>query len=280
MRCLRVTSAASRHVQRLRDLGAGSLPANERASPERTSFLLVAKHFLLHEARLDQATAALGKIDAVYRRSMLVLNDRLPRQPSDLPAPSPPARGLLFVCLFLQPRGSVAKAAAYTGAAGGLHDPGPNGRWIPGQTPGKWVAERREAIYLTPPFDTESSNLQRLVLIHELAHLTGPVDSLPHAILDPAYVYEEPKYQRLPATRRLDNADTWAILALELGIGTHGALTEAQTSANTVPIWPRVNASFVEEPNFDMPPPGHPAAAGLAFPGGFNDKAAPRPVPH
>jgi hypothetical protein len=119
-----------------------------------------------------------------------------------------------------------------------------------------------------------------MTLIHELAHFTGPTDFQRHPIDDPAYVWEEGKYQALTTTRRLDNADTWAMLALELGIGTHGALTEAETSSNTVPVWPRVSAGFVQEPQIELPPAGNDAAAGLAFPGGFNDKAAPRPAHH
>jgi hypothetical protein len=119
-----------------------------------------------------------------------------------------------------------------------------------------------------------------MVMIHELAHFAGPTDYQPHPISDPAYIFEEGKYQLLTTTRRLENADTWAMLALELACGTHGALVEADTSSNTVPVWPRVSADSSQEPQIEMPPASNPAAPGLAFPGGFDDKGAPHPAKH
>jgi hypothetical protein len=121
---LRLTSAASVHLQRQRDLGTNPLPSTQMNSSERISFLLIAKHFHLHESRLDQATAALAKIDRVYRRSALVLEERRPLPPGTVPTPKVFVRGILFVCLFVQPKSaSLARADAYS-TAGGLQTPG------------------------------------------------------------------------------------------------------------------------------------------------------------
>jgi len=262
---LRVVSAAQRHIVRLQALPHGaSLPATALGDHERAAFLLMAKTFKLSERKPPEAAAAAALIDTIFRRSTLLVSHRVHRPP--IASPAPP-QGIQFICLFAYP---PADALGYT-VEGGLHfQPGPSGHFNAFIKPGQVLPERFERIYLTPMFDDINSDLQRLTMIHELAHNVGGKEGTPSGIDEFATVDRPAVWKALSPFKRLHTADSYGFFATECNIGTDTAVVRCLTTADAVGEWPKVTTSFIApEPVIAMPPASNPAAAKLQFPADF-----------
>jgi hypothetical protein len=265
---LRVVDAAQRHVTRLQVLAPGaSLPASALNDADRRAFLLVAKTFKLHERQPRDAAAAVARVDSILRQSMVLVSQRVHRPP--IVSPAPTATSPLFVCLFGHPA-HIPPALGYT-VAGGLHlGPGPSGSFNPFIVPGQVLPERDSRIYLTPSFDGLNSDLQRLTMIHELAHNVGGKAGSAGEVQELAVVDNQAKYKGLNSFQRLHTADSFAFFATECAIGTMTAIINALTTIDTIGEWPKVTTSFLApEPVIELPPASNVAAAKFAFPAGF-----------
>ncbi len=267
---LRVVDAAERHVKRLRALPrGGKLPDAARNDPDRRAFLLVAKTFKLHESKVAAAAAAVRRVDAILRRSMIAVGHRLPSRGLGV-SPAPAVDAPLFVSLFGIPA-NVGRADGYVPQLGGLHfTPGSStGLTNAFVAPGRVVPEFRDRIYLPPAFDDSNPNNQRLIMMHELAHFSGDKSGSGRAD-DFATVFQTAKYRALTSELRLENADSYAFFTTECSVGTATALQDCHTDANTIPLFPLVIASFVQpEPDISLPPPGLPESDKFDFPAGF-----------
>ncbi len=271
---LRVNDAAQRHVSRLRALGTGgTLPAAALTDEDRSSFLLVAKTFKLHERAVGAAAAGVARVDSILRQSMLLVNQHLPPRPFVV-SPPPDGRKPLFVCLFGTPPQAITPVGSVLGytAVGGLHlQPGPSGFFNPFIKPGVVLPERNDRIYLPPAFGSLNTDLQRLTLLHELAHNVGPAPGQ-GAVGDIANVDQPAKYKALSSTQRLREADSYGFFATECNIGTEHAVERSGSTLDAIGEFPKVTSFFPSpDPVITLPPPGHPQAAQLnGFPGGFS----------
>src|SRR5205807_9892574 len=100
---------------------------------------------------------------------------------------------------------------------GGFHlTPGPSGSFNRFVIPGRVVAERVDRIYLTPDFDNINSDLQRLTIIHELAHFVGPTSDFA-GVDDVVNVDRPARWKALNSFQRLHTADSYAFFATECG---------------------------------------------------------------
>lgn len=265
---LRVNDAAERHVRRLRGLAHGAtLPASALGDEERCSFLLVAKTFKLHEHAVAAAEAGIRRVDSILRQSMLLINRHIPRPP--VVSPAPETKGPLFVSLFGLPP-HVPAALGYT-VEGGLHlAPGPSGFFNRFVVPGRVVAERNERIYLPPAFDDINPDLQRLTMIHELAHNVGGSPGQRSGVDEIGTVDRPVKWKGLSSFQRLHTADSFGFFATECNIGTERAVTQSQSTMDAIGEWPKVTASFAApDPVIALPPSSNPEAAKFNFPAGF-----------
>jgi hypothetical protein len=258
---LRVVTAAQQHADRLAVMG----PLIVNDNPDRLAFLLVAKTFKLHERDPAGAVAGVRRVESIFRRSLVAVTQHLPRLPGV--APSPLVDTPLFISLFGFPRHSPT-ALAYA-PQGGFHlKPGNSGFFNPFVKPGKVVPELTDRMYLTPSFDTLNPNLQRLTLIHEMAHFTGAprgANGIPELgnIDDPA------KWKPMNSFQRLHTADGFGYLATECNVGTLTAIADGKSNTQTIPLFPKVEASFVNnEPRISLPPTGDVLEPKFKFPAG------------
>jgi|HubBroStandDraft_6_1064221.scaffolds.fasta_scaffold53856_3 hypothetical protein len=268
---LRVNDAAQAHAISLTHLAHGATIAPAAlASPERRAFLLVAKTFKLHERDATTALAGTRRVDLILRQSMLIVAARVPRPPVVSPAPPSPAP--LFISLFGRPA-SVPPSVGYT-VSGGLHlGPGPAGRFNPFIIPGQVIPERMSRIYLPPDFDDQNPDLQRLTLIHELAHFVGSPDGQRGTVKEFGTVDRPAAWKRLNSFKRLNTAESFAFFATECNIGTVDSVSRSNSTMDAIGEWPKVTSNTFatrDDVAIELPPAGNPEAAKFAFPAGFS----------
>src|SRR5262249_49893313 len=138
---------------------------------------------------------------------------------------------------------------------GGLHlKPGPSGFFNAFVKPGRVVPELTDRMYLTPDFDTLNPNLQRLTLIHEMAHFVGS-PSGPNGVPELGNIDDPAKWRPMNSRQRLHTADSYGYFATECNVGTLTATIDGQSNTATIPLFPKVEADFVNtEPKISLPP--------------------------
>jgi hypothetical protein len=106
------------------------------------------------------------------------------------------------------------------------------------------VSERSDRIYLTPNFDTINPNLQRMTMIHELAHWVGS-RSGSGAVPEIATVDEPLVWTSLTSSQRLHTADSYGFFATECNVGTARAVVDCSSNYTAIPLFPSVEASWM-----------------------------------
>ncbi len=261
---LRVCTAAQRHADRLATMGPLIVPDD----PDRLAFLVVAKSFKLHERDPVGAVAGVRQVDSTLRQSLIAVVQHLPRIPGI--APNPLVNTPLFVALFGFPGhvAQVTSALAYA-PQGGLHlKPGATRAFNAFVKPGKVVLELNDRMYLTPLFDTLNPNLQRLTLIHEMAHWVG-ARSGRNAIPELGTIDVPAKWKPMTSQQRLHTADSYGYFATECNIGTQRAIVDGDSDTQTIPLFPQVEAGFINTtPVIRLPPAGDVLEPKFKFPAG------------
>lgn len=192
---LRLVAAARRHVSRLP--AQGSHAPFDRDDPDRLRFLIVAKHFKLHESRQSEAVRALRKIEDTLRRMTVTLVERAGQA-----AGTSPLGTKMYVCNLYQPAdANLRHALGYTNLGA--------------------VNWRGGTIHFPPEFDSDDLDSQQNTVLHEVAHYAGPQFS--GAIDDLGYTHER-KYIHNTTDQRLRNAAAYAIFAHECGLGSLDAV--------------------------------------------------------
>lgn len=264
---LRVLAAAEAHAVRLPTLG----PQIVYDNPDRMAFLLLAKSFKLHEKNPAQALAGVRQVEVILRRMLVAVAQHLPRSPGV--SPSPLVDTPLFVALFGEPpHGRNAYAYA---PIGGFHlkpaqaNPLFN-RFV---KPGKVVPELNDRMYLTPEFDPAAPNLQRLTLVHEMAHWVGGSRGA-SAIQELGTIEQPAKWRALNTNQRLHTAESYGFFVTECNISTQTAIVECRSDTQTVPLFPQTDANFINTgligglPNIRLPPKGDVLEPKFTFPAG------------
>jgi hypothetical protein len=230
---VRVATRATAHAERL------PAPGVERMDPDRLAFLLLAKHFKLHENNPAAAKRAARRVEKMLRRIAITLAGRVGKPlPGMTPLPD------LFVCLWRTPP-DVGTHPGYTWA-GGMHERHRAiGTFHAGEELGRMSPDVTDRIYLTPHFDKGDDEYHSHVLVHELGHFVGDVEGGAELIEDLGYTYEE-RYRHNTSLQRLGNADAYACFVRECYFGTTRAAKGAQITVERFGPVPIVNAA--EEP--------------------------------
>lgn len=231
---VRVATRATAHAERL------PTPNVAREDADRLAFLLVAKHFKLHEKDPSLARAGAKRVETMIRRMCITLVNRVGK-----PIPGIAPADDIFVSLWRTPA-SVVGHPGYTWLGGAWERHRMNGLIHGGETPGKLSPDYADRIYLTPEFDKSHDDYRSHVLVHELAHFIGDMQG-GWTLDDLGYTYET-QYRNNNSRQRLHNADAYASLVREAGFGTTRAALGAQIAANLFGKGPVVH--LPEQPVF------------------------------
>lgn len=257
---LRVVTAAQNHADRLATLGPLIAPED----PDRLAFLLLAKSFKLHERDPGGAVIGVRHVESIFRQSLVAVTQHLPRFPGV--APSALVTAPLFVCLFGFPK-FATDALAYA-PQGGLHlKPGATRSFNKFVKPGKVVVELNDRMYLTPSFDSLNPNLQRLTLIHEMAHWVGAPRG-PNAVPELGTIDAPAKWKPMTSQQRLHTADSFGFFATECNTGTQTAIVDGASDTNTIPLFPQTEPNFGNTRVIRLPPAGDILEPKFKFPAG------------
>lgn len=248
---VRVATRAANYAARL------PIPDVAREDPDRLAFLLVAKHFKLHEKHPAEARTGARRIETFCRRMALALTNRVGKS---LPGLTPGTE--IIVSLWRTPS-IVAGHPGYTWYGGAYERHRMLGNVHTGEEVGKISPDFADRIYLTPVFD-ESHDAYRLhVLVHELAHFIGDMTG-GWTLGDLGYA-SQPKYAANNSIQRQRNADAYACFIREAGVGTMEAAKGAQADPSVFGKGPVVHKP--ETPVFP-PVPAAPAKDPYAYPSG------------
>jgi peptidoglycan hydrolase-like protein with peptidoglycan-binding domain len=257
---LRVVTSAQAHADRLATLGPMIAPED----PDRLAFLLLAKSFKLHERDPGGAVTGVRRVDSILRQSLVAVTQHLPRIPGV--APSALVTAPLFVCLFGFPK-FATDALAYA-PQGGLHlKPGATKSFNKFVKPGKVVVELNDRMYLTPSFDSLNPNLQRLTLIHEMAHWVGSPRGA-NAIPELGTIDAPAKWKPMTSQQRLHTAESYGFFATECNTGTQTAIVDGGSDTTTVPLFPQTEPNFGNTRVIRLPPKGDILEPKFKFPAG------------
>ena len=214
---VRIATRANAHAQRL------PAPKVARENEDRLAFLLVAKHFKLHEKDPDVARAGAQRVETMIRRMCITLVNRVGKPiPGVAPAPE------IFVSLWRTPA-KVAGHPGYTFLGGAWQRHKMNEKIQGADLSGKLSPEYLDRIYLTPEFDQSHDDFRSHILVHELAHFIGDLQG--GWTLDDLGYANEPAYFKNSSHQRLHNAEAYACLVREAGFGTTRAALGAQVKA-------------------------------------------------
>ena len=216
---------------------AAQLPSPKvaREDPDRLKFLLVAKHFKLHEKDPGHARMGTQKVETMIRRMCITLVNRVGK-----PIPGVPPADDIFVSLWRTPP-DIPGSPGYTWWGGYAERHRMLGKLHGGEMPGKLLPDYADRIYLTPNFDRSHEDYRSHVLVHELAHFIGDMQG-GWTIDDLGYTYEA-RYRNNTSHQRLHNADAFASLVRESHFGTTLAARGAQIAANLFGKGPNVHAA-------------------------------------
>ena len=248
---VRVATKAANYAARLPS------PSVAREDPERLAFLLVAKHFKLHERHPVQAAAGARRIETMCRRMSLALTNRVGKS---IPGLAPGTD--IIVSLWRTPR-DVAGHPGYTWFGGAYERHRMLGNIHSGEEVGRLSPDFADRIYLTPEFDQSHDAYRLHVLVHELAHFIGDMSG-GWTLGDLGYAYE-PRYLGNGSIERQRNADAYACFIRECGVGTTDAAKGAQVNPTRFGKGPTVLTP--ETPVFP-PVPSAPAKDPFAYPSG------------
>lgn len=237
---VRVATRATAYAERLPS------PNVAREDPDRLKFLLVAKHFKLHEKDPAHAKSSTKVVERMVRRMAITLVNRVGKV-----IPGVPPADDIFVSLWRTPR-AVAGHPGYTWLGGMAERHRMLGTLHGGEVPGKLSPDYADRIYLTPEFDSSHDDYRSHVLIHELAHFIGDMQG-GWTLDDLGYTYEA-RYRNNNSNQRLHNADAFASLVREAHFGTTLAAKGAQIAINLLGKGPNVHVA--ETPVFPPFPSG------------------------
>lgn len=226
---VRVATRATGYADRLPS------PNVAREDPDRLAFLLIAKHFKLHEKDPGHARTGTKKIETMIRRMCITLVNRVGKV-----IPGVPPADDIFVSLWRTPR-AVAGHPGYTWLGGMAERHRMLGTLHGGEVPGKLSPDYADRIYLTPEFDSSHDDYRSHVLVHELAHFIGDMQG-GWTLDDLGYTYEA-RYRNNNSYQRLHNADAFASLVREAHFGTTLAAKGAQIAANLFGKGPNVHVA-------------------------------------
>ncbi|TAJ84537.1 hypothetical protein [Reyranella sp.] len=224
---VRIATRANAHAQRL------PAPKVAREDEDRLAFLLIAKHFKLHEKDAAAARAGAQRVETMIRRMCITLVNRVGKPiPGIAPAPE------IFVSLWRTPA-KVAGHPGYTYLGGAWQRHKMNDKIQGADLSGKVSPDYLDRIYLTPVFDQSHDDFRSHILVHELAHFIG--DMAGGWTLDDLGYANEPAYLTNSSKQRLHNADAYACLVREAGFGTTRAALGAQVKASVLGKGPVVH---------------------------------------
>lgn len=252
---IRIATKASAYAKTL------PRPSIERNHPDRLAFLLVAKHFKLHEKSPQQAISGTNTVEMMCRRMGTTLANRVGN-----PMPGIKPGTDIIVSLWRTPK-DVAGHPGYTWFGGAWERHRMMGSIHSGEEIGKLSPDYADRIYLTPLFDNADDEYRLHVLAHELAHFIG--DMVGGWTLDDlGYAYEQ-RYANNSSIQRLHNADAYTCFIRECGVGTTRAVKGSQIyKSKAVSFGNGPNVAIPETP-FLPPVPGSPAKDPFAYPSGY-----------